>query len=250
MAGRPLKGWARHNARQNEVLRGELGDKGWVEGRVVNPNGTLGGYRSSVGKAAILRGNGVDGQYGWGGQYGALTGTVAISVRMEGLPRIRAMLERAEKLSPAAVARALNRTAERARTDITRALVKQTGLKFGRIRSATSLWRASAGSLQAEIKAKGGYTSLKEFSARRTAKGVSAAPWGRRQVFDGTFIVRRYGGHVYKREGARRFPIQKLYGPAIPVEMVKGQSLAAFNRAVEAELPKRLEHELGRIFGR
>lgn len=230
----PLKGWAKHNARQNELARDDLGGKGWVRGHVLNPDGSVGGRRSAMAP----------------GPGGLISGGVVVSVRMEGLPRIRAMLERAEKLSPAAVARALNRTAERARTDMTRALVKQTGLKFGRIRAATSLWRASAGSLQAEIKAKGGYTSLKEFGARKTAKGVSAAPWGRRQVFDGTFIVRRYGGHVYKREGRRRWPIQKLYGPAIPVEMVKGQSLTAFNRAVETELPKRLEHELGRIFAR
>lgn len=232
--------WAAYNARELERIRGEsesvLTGKGLVEGRVLNPNGTIGGRRQDIAAASGFNGP-------------VLSSAVSISVRWAGLARIREMLERAEKVSPAAVARALNRTADKARTDVTRALVVQTGLRFGVVRGAISIWRASAGSLQAEVKAKGGYTSLKEFGARRTKKGISAAPWGRRQVFDGTFIVRKFGGHVYKREGARRFPIRKLYGPAIPVEMVKGKSRLAFFAAVESELPKRLEHELARTLG-
>lgn len=222
--------------REAAALKSELGTKGWVQGHLVNADGSIGGSRKDA--AAATGANGP-----------ILSGGIAISVRWDGLARIREMLERAEKVSPAAVARALNRTAEVARTDVTRALVVQTGLRFGVVRGAISIWRASAGSLQAEVKAKGGYTSLKEFSARRTKKGISAAPWGRRQVFDGTFIIRKFGGHVYKREGARRFPIRKLYGPAIPVEMVKGKSRLAFFAAVESELPKRLEHELARTLG-
>ncbi|MFG1332034.1 phage tail protein [Xanthobacter autotrophicus] len=221
--------------REATSLKSDLGTKGWVRGRVVNADGSIGGSRSEM-AAALSNGP-------------VMSAALAISVEWQGLAHIREMLERAARVSPQAVSRALNRTAEKARTDVTRALVKQTGLKFGAVRKATSLWRASPGSLSAEIRAKGGYTSLREFGARQTKKGVSAAPWGRRQVFDHAFIVKRYGAHVYKREGARRFPILKLYGPAIPVEMVKGASRDAFFRAVESELPKRLDRELSRVLG-
>lgn len=227
--------WAPYNARQTSGLKSDLGGKGWVRGYVLNPDGTMAGRRADIARQA-------------GGAI--MSASVGISIQWQGLAEIRQMLERAAKISPQAVSMAINRTIERARTDVTRALVKQTGLRFGVIRQATSLLRASPATLTAEIRARGGYTSLKEFGARQTKKGVSAAPWGRRQVFDHSFIVKRYGGHVYKREGAKRFPIRKLYGPAIPVEMVKGQSKAAFLRAVENELPKRLDHELGRLFGR
>lgn len=175
---------------------------------------------------------------------------MAINVSWDGLGAIRELLLRAAKVSPQATSRALNRTIDVARTNVTRALVSQTGLKFGRVRKATSVLRSSSTSLSAELRARDGYTSLRDFGARQTKRGVSAAPWGRRQVFDGAFIVKLYGGHVYKREGRKRFPIQKLYGPAIPNEMVKGQSRQAFYRAVETELPKRLDHELGRLFAR
>lgn len=238
MAGRP-HGWAKHNARELDIVRGEIESrgKGLIEGRVVNPDGSIGGRRRDAAAASGANGS-------------ILSGGLAISVRWDGLATVQRKLEEASQRSPQAVAWALNRTIERARTQVTRALREQTGLKFGTIRAATSILKAGPGSLHAELRAKGGYTSLKEFGARQTKKGVSAAPWGRRQVFDGTFIVRRYGGHVYKREGARRFPIQKLYGPAIPVEMVKGQSRLAFYAEVESFLPEELGRQLGRIFGR
>ena len=74
--------------------------------------------------------------------------------------------------------------------------------------------------------------SLKEFGARQTAKGVSAAPWGKRRVFPHAFIAPTLGGHVFIREGRSRLPIRKLWGPAIPREMVKDQSKEAFERTV------------------
>jgi hypothetical protein len=44
-----------------------------------------------------------------------------------------------------------------------------------------------------------------------------------------------------------RLPILKLWGPAIPREMVKGQSKEAFENTVRAELPARIEHEINAI---
>lgn len=230
-------GWARHNARQNEIIRGDLGSKGWVSGRVINPDGSIGGRRADMARAQGSNGS-------------LLVGGLEISVRWDGLATIQRKLEAAATRSPQAVAWALNRTVERARTKVVRALREQTGLKFGVIRASTSILKAGPGSLHAEIRARGGFTSLKEFNARQTKKGVSAAPWGRRQVFESTFIVRRYGGHVYKRAGKARFPIQKLYGPAIPVEMVKGKSRLAFYAEVNSFLPGELDRQLGRLFAR
>lgn len=244
--------WAKYNARQTAEARGIYENsrgKGLVSGHVVNPDGSTGPLRRYAGRDAVQGDPRLEGDVAYGKLLGAITGSVAVSVHWDGLARIRERLERAVRFSPAAVALALNRTADVARTGMTRALVKQTGIKFGTIRKATSIWRASAGSLSAEIKMRGGYTSLTEFGARRTKKGVSAAPWGHRRVFPSTFIVKRYGGHVYRRAGKERFPIEKLYGPALHVEMVKGQSAEAFAKAVAKELPKRLDHELDRVLG-
>ncbi|MEZ5723255.1 MAG: hypothetical protein R3D59_18145 [Paracoccaceae bacterium] len=58
------------------------------------------------------------------------------------------------------------------------------------------------------------------------------------------------GGHVWERTGSRRLPIAKVpSGVVIPEQMVQGRSLAAFDATVETVLPRRIEHELSRIFG-
>jgi hypothetical protein len=146
-----------------------------------------------------------------------------------------------------ALARAINHTGDKATTQVRRTLARQVGLKYGRIKEATRTFKAAVGRLVYRITSRGGYTSLKEFGARTTLRGVSAAPWGKRRVFPHTFIVASLGGHVFERTTSKRFPIRKLWGPAIPAEMVKDQTKAAFESTVANELPTRLDHEIGAI---
>jgi hypothetical protein len=143
-----------------------------------------------------------------------------------------------------------NRTVQETRTAVARALVNQTGMKFGTVRKALTLDMASAASLSAAIVARGGFAPLNEFKARQTRKGASAAPWNTRRVFPGAFIIARYAGHVYKRVSRKRFPLHKLYGPAIPRELPRHQSREACSIPLPALLAKCLNHELGRILGR
>lgn len=149
-----------------------------------------------------------------------------------------------------ALMRAVNHTGDKARTQVARALVAQTGLKYGKVREALATHTASPAHIVYRIVAKGAYTSLKEYAARQTGRGTSAAPWGKRRVFPHTFIVATLGGHVFERRTSARFPIRKLWGPAIPNEMVKDKSRAAFEGTVAAELPARLTHEIGAILAR
>jgi hypothetical protein len=147
-----------------------------------------------------------------------------------------------------ALSRALNHTGDKTRTQVARALVRQTGIKYGRIRQALRTIGANVGRLVYTIEARGPYLGLEEFSPRQTAKGVSAAPWGKRQVFPHTFLLRtaHFNG-VYERTSPARYPLHRLWGPAIPVEMIKDQSKAAFERTVDAELPARIDHEISVI---
>ncbi|WP_298257117.1 hypothetical protein [Bradyrhizobium sp.] len=60
-------------------------------------------------------------------------------------------------------------------------------------------------------------------------------------------LCRALGGHVFMRTGKGRTPIKKLWGPAIPSEMVKHQTKAAFEQTVEHELPARLLDDVDAI---
>ena len=146
-----------------------------------------------------------------------------------------------------AMAMALNHTLGKAETQVNRALVRQTGLKYREVKQEVKRYSAYHGNLEGEIKVKGDYHKLAEFAARNTKRGMSAAPWGVRRIFKGTFFV---GGSVFKRLGEDRFPVKALYGPALPKEVLKGEARAAFERTIHDNLPRRIEHELGRLFAK
>lgn len=172
--------------------------------------------------------------------------------------RLGNLIGRAGKDAPTALARAINHTGDKAKTAMTRALTVQTGLKRGVIVRALKVTRASSGSLTYRINSAGGDVSLKYFGARETRAGVSAAPWGHRQVYAGTFIkggrfpnrvaIAKFNGQVMKRDGSGRLPVAKQKsGLFIPKEMVTGATAAAFQTTAESDLPDRLAHELLRV---
>ena len=148
--------------------------------------------------------------------------------------------------------RALNHTGAKAKTAVTRALTQQTGLKRKVIVRALKVGKASAGRLSYSIEASGGDISLKYFGARETLRGVSAAPFGQRQIFAGTFIKGgRFpgrvdigkGGHVFSRIGKGRKFERRDSGVYIPKELVTGATADAFKTAAE-ELTRRIAHEM------
>lgn len=152
--------------------------------------------------------------------------------------------------------RAVNRAGDQSRTQVRRALTKQTGLPRKTIVKAVRIKRSSPGTLVYRMRAAGGDVGLKYFKARETRKGVSAAPFGKRQVFASTFIKgARFpnrvpigmGGHVFQRASDDRFPIEKVTsGVIIPNEMVKDATAEAFKTTSSRVLVSRMAHEVAR----
>jgi hypothetical protein len=153
--------------------------------------------------------------------------------------------------------RALARSGDMARTQVYRALTKQTGLKRKVIVKAIKVKRPGWDDLAYEMKASGGDISLKYFDPRETRAGVSARPFGKRQIFPSTFMKGGrfpnrsgvlFGGHVMKRTGSGKLPIElQKSGVIIPNEMVSGATADAFQTVVRQSLPRRIKHELGRL---
>jgi hypothetical protein len=159
--------------------------------------------------------------------------------------------------APHAIGRGLNRTGDKVRTQVKRALVQQTGLKPGVINRAVKTRRANYRDLSYVLKSRGGDISLKYLGAREVRGGVSAAPGGQRQIFPGAFIksgrkpnryaVKRRDGHVYRNlEGGRwGGKIEKVRsGIFIPKEMVSGASAQAFYSTAAQHLPGDVGKEL------
>lgn len=190
-----------------------------------------------------------------------MTGDVSISWgHVEDLQRF---VEAARKVTSQyqfmnASRRALNRTGDMANTRVVRALSKQTGLKQKILRRAVKKRRANYSELAYRLRSEGGDISLKFFKPRETRRGVSAAPFGERRVFRGTFMragrfpnrvdVPAFHDHTFRRTGSSRLPIVKVRSHVIiPQQMVQGKSADAFNAAVHTILPRRFAHEINRI---
>lgn len=143
--------------------------------------------------------------------------------------------------------RALNRTGDQAFTAVKRVLSKETGLKIGRVARALNKRKAFTGRLAYEIVARGGFLKITagNFGARQVRRGVSHRAWGRRQTAQGAFIPSGYSV-AFKRLGRERLPIRALYGPAIPREMVRGESDQAIRGKVRTVFIPRVLHETER----
>jgi hypothetical protein len=152
-----------------------------------------------------------------------------------------------------ALAKAVDEVGKKTRTKMIRSLVAQTGARYRAV-SKVIITRSAMGKGEGsyDIIARDVTLSLKEFGPRQTQRGISAAPWGTRRIFPHTFVGP--GGHIFVRKfvngkRADRKPIRKLYGPAIPKEMVKGQTRATFYAEVNAALPAAVEKYLLRQLG-
>jgi hypothetical protein len=146
----------------------------------------------------------------------------------------------------------LNRIGDMAYTRVTRQVAKEVGLPVGRTRKYFSKKLAGyRGGDEYQIIAKGQYTDLKDFDARQTKRGVTARAWGKRRLYAGTFFVPTLGNQVFRRiEGektARGNPkVRKLFGPAVPNELVRGESEDMIDKLVAEQYPKRLDYELNK----
>jgi hypothetical protein len=92
------------------------------------------------------------------------------------------------------------------------------------------------------------------FKARETRKGVSAQPFGRRQVFASTFMKAGFwpsrvskpgwNGQVFIRNAAGSFDKVKS-GVYIPKEMTQGATARAWEQGT-GKLQGRIDHEVRR----
>lgn len=158
-----------------------------------------------------------------------------------------------------ALARAVNRTTNTVHGRVIRAVRKQSDIPTAIIRRQVKKRLASTniahgGAIEGVVWATGSPISLKHFRARQFGFGVKAKWGGEWHEYQSAFmgprpgvIAKRLGGHVFVRTSSSRFPIEMLFGPSVPEELVTGESERAFEHTVATMLPQRVAHELGRL---
>lgn len=154
---------------------------------------------------------------------------------------------------PKVLPRIVNQVGDRAKTQVIRTLTKQTGLPRRTIVKAVGdPQRAHGSRLSYEMSTRGGNIRLKYLAPKETRAGVTAKPWGKRQLYPGTFmrggkfpdrkVVERFDGHVYRRlnrSGTRITQVRS--GMEIPTEMTRRETRWAFERIAGPLLQQRVE---------
>jgi len=166
-----------------------------------------------------------------------------------------------ERKAHTALARAINRTTTSARTQVVRAIGKQSSIPLKIVRTQVQRKQVKPGGigvLEGHITATGNGLPIKVFKPKQFTWGVRVKVWGKQQRYSGMFIFAgRFNsgkdvanGHVFQRVTTASLPIEMQYGPAVPSEMVRNEAKKAFERTVQDMLPRRVQHELGRLLPR
>lgn len=170
-----------------------------------------------------------------------------------------------KKKLPAALVRAINKTATQTRTTAARDLRKGSGASVGLTAAgftrAIALIRATRLTFQATLRASGRPIPLIFFGAREVASGVSVAPFGKRKILKNAFIERMPSGHrgVFRRTKASQtaggtaksgrarknyLPIRERFGPSLPAQFLTAKLQAAMRRVVKIRWPINFNREI------
>lgn len=158
----------------------------------------------------------------------------------------------------AAIARAVNRSTNSAKSKVAKSISQSTSIPLAEVKRGLSIQRAKAkgdGAIAGVILAEGSGIPLKFFGAKQTAQGVNATIFGSRRLFPSAFI---WAGsrtstfpvrdkHVFICSGQQSLPIAMLYGPGVATAAIKGDAAQAFVTVAQEMLPARISHELNRL---
>ncbi|HOL31681.1 MAG TPA: phage tail protein [Anaerohalosphaeraceae bacterium] len=160
---------------------------------------------------------------------------IEIKLDEKKLAQVQALLRSIPKGMPKVMSRAINKTAGKARTDLTKALADKVALKKKYIRDNIKLRKASYRRWQADLSLAYWPINLRHFGARQTKTGVSYQIFkdGGRALLEHAFIVERFGKNVFKRLAPDDDPegIVTRHGgsapsvPRLPISIQRGPSL-------------------------
>ncbi|MFG1414063.1 phage tail protein [Xanthobacter sp. VTT E-85241] len=163
-----------------------------------------------------------------------------------------------------ALANALNRAGTSAFGKVRTALSSHLGIKYSSLGLTRALRKKGAwmDDLEFKIIATGRHFGMIHAKGVRTVKSTRmvagrpkvfrqlyASAWNVPRAYPGAFIGKAAGGpQIFVRNGADRLPVRVVWGPSVPTELLREPAVTVWEEAIEDTLPKRLEHEVSRLF--
>ena len=189
-------------------------------------------------------------------------------IKVTGVEEIEKKLGNLKSKAPTVVCRAINRAAQKARTETKREVANKYFISQGDVLKTIRLTKASTANLSAQLTSKGGPIALSKFKVspkrgvNRTKRGYSPSVYkagveksGGMKPLSGSpkaFIAGFSSGHsgVMTRISARRLPLKQLYGPAVPSMIKNDEVIERIQKEATETLEKRIDAEINNILQR
>ncbi len=177
-----------------------------------------------------------------------------IKVDTSGLKQAEKRIGKLKKKVKVSAYRALSRVFQNAKTNATREIRQRYAIKASDVNKTFSIKRASQDDLRAVIRSKSRGVGLDKyrFSPKKTKgkrpKVLKAAvkKAGALKPIPGAFAADKSGVKIFIREGKKRLPIRRLYGPPAPEMFNNAEVRNVVEEKAHDMYKQRLHHELDR----
>ena len=189
------------------------------------------------------------------GQHSTYAG-LTVDIAEDSLDRVTKLLAGISGGVYKAVGSALNRAAAAGKTAAKQPVTREYSISqsefLSQTRNINHFVRDTGGGLSVVFGFRGNVIPLMKFNTRVNNNGqvvTQVKRSGAAATLDRAFTA-QMGGHrgVYERVGAKRFPVEELYGPATPQMMYSNEAVTdEIERKVADTYEKRIDHEILRI---
>ena len=183
--------------------------------------------------------------------------TVRIVINDSEMRAIQRRLGTFADKAPNAISNALNRAVSTMSSNISKEVRKDYHVKATDVKSTLKIFRASKSKLSAEIKSSGEALGLDKFKVspktvnpkRKSQLKIAVKNDGVKKIL-GAFVANLNGTKVFTRDGKKRLPISRKFGPSVP-QMVGNENIVEkINELGNVTYHTRLNHEINRILNR
>ena len=183
--------------------------------------------------------------------------TVRIVVNDEQFRDVERRLGQLSDKAPNAIANALNRAVGNISSNITKEVRKEYNIKATDVKNTLKKFRANRSNLTAEVKSSGEVIGLDKFKVspktvnpkRKSQLKIAVKKSGVKKIL-GAFIADISGTKVFTRDGQKRLPISRKFGPSVPQMVGNDQIADKINQLGNVSYHTNLNHEIHRILSR
>ncbi len=179
-----------------------------------------------------------------------------IKVDTKELKDMRKRYSKVQSQAKTVIARAMTRVGDNARTNAKKEIAKDYVIKSGDVNKTLSSTKASATSTSTIVRSKSRGTGLDKYKfTPKKVRGKGEVPkvikaavkkGGSVKKIKNAFVGNKNGLKIFVREGKKRLPIRRLYGPPAPEMFNQKRIREPVEEAAHKMFEDRVIHELNR----